>query len=166
MIFNVQINDLEEVINIMENIKNEMRKEHNPQWGSTEDDYPSEDDLRYDITQNNMYKYVEDGIIKGLVTLNHDTKEYDELIENSSKKAYIIHRLAVPKEYRNIGVATKLMDFIENKAEKEHIEVLKSDTEISNDKMNRLFLKLGYVYKGQFVYDDYPGKYNYYEKSI
>ena len=72
-------------------------------------------------------------------------------IENSHKKAYIIHRLAIPQMYRKNNIATKLMEYALNKAKEEGIEILKSDTEVSNDKMNRLFIKLGYIYKGQFV---------------
>lgn len=32
--------------------------------------------------------------------------------------------------------------------------------------MNQLFIKVGYIKKGTFVYDDYPGEYNYYEKNL
>lgn len=166
MIEKANINDLYEIVNIMDDIKQEMRDEHNPQWGSTEEDYPSIDRIKEDIKTNNLYKYVDDNRIKGVISIMEDTKEYDEVIENSHKKAYIIHRLAIPQMYRKNNIATKLMEYALNKAKEEGIEILKSDTEVSNDKMNRLFIKLGYIYKGQFVYDDYPGKYNYYEKEV
>ena len=143
-----------------------MRDEHNPQWGSTEDNYPSDDKLKEDITKDSMYKYVENNFIKGVVTIMQDDGEYDEVIENSKKKSYIIHRLAVPKQYRKQGIATKLMEFAEEMAKNNNIEVLKSDTEVCNDKTNKLFIKFGYEFKGIFIYDDYPGKYNYYEKEI
>ena len=166
MIEKADIKDLNEVISIMEDIKQEMRDEHNPQWGSTEDNYPSDDKLKEDITKDSMYKYVEDNVIKGVVTIMQDDGEYDLVIENSKKKSYIIHRLAVPKQYRKQGIATKLMEFAEEMAKNNNIEVLKSDTEVCNDKTNKLFIKLGYEFKGIFIYDDYPGKYNYYEKEI
>ena len=166
MIEKADIKDLNEVISIMEDIKQEMRDEHNPQWGSTEDNYPSDDKLNEDITKDSMYKYVEDNVIKGVVTIMQDDGEYDLVIENSKKKSYIIHRLAVPKQYRKQGIATKLMEFAEEMAKNNNIEVLKSDTEVCNDKTNKLFIKLGYEFKGIFIYDDYPGKYNYYEKEI
>ena len=166
MIQKANINDLNDVVNIMEEIKQEMREENNPQWGSTEDNYPSTDKLKRDIFKNSMFKYVEDGIIKGIFTVMEDDGEYDEVIENSKKKSYIIHRLAVPKQYRKLGIATKLMEFAEEIAKNNHIEVLKSDTEVCNVKTNKLFIKLGYEFKGVFTYDDYPGTYNYYEKEI
>ena len=106
MIQKANINDLNDVVNIMEDIKQEMREENNPQWGSTEDNYPSADKLKRDIFKNSMFKYVEDETIKGIFTVMEDDGEYDEVIENSKKKSYIIHRLAVPKQYRKLGIAT------------------------------------------------------------
>ena len=52
------------------------------------------------------------------------------------------------------------------KAKENNIKILKGDTEISNTKMNNLFIKEGYKYIGRFSYNDYPGIYNYYEKEI
>lgn len=167
MIEQATLEDLKQVEEIMESIKEEMREEGNPQWGSTEDNYPSTDRLREDIENNRMVKYVEDNKIKGIISIVEDlSREYDELIKNSQEKAYILHRLAVPKEYRKQNIATNIMKFVENLAKKNNIKVLKSDTEVSNTKMNNLFIKEGFTYKGKFTYDDYPGTYNYYEKEL
>ena len=166
MIELVKIEDLNEVLRIYNNIKNEMRELGNPQWGSTEEDYPSDEMLKEDILKGTMFKYVEDGVIKGVFSLVEDEREYDEVIENSQEKSYIIHRLAVPVEFRKQNIATNLIAYAEGLASANGAILMKSDTEISNDKMNRLFEKLGYFHKGIFTYDDYPGTYNYYEKDI
>ena len=167
MIEKAKIEDLKQIENIMESIKEEMRQEGNPQWGSTEDNYPSIDRLREDIEKNRMIKYVENNTIMGIMSIVEDlSREYDELIDNSKEKAYILHRLAIPKEYRKQNIATKLMNYVENLAKEQNIKVLKSDTEVSNYKMNNLFIKEGFIYKGKFTYDDYPGTYNYYEKDL
>ena len=166
MIKKASIENLDEVDLIMKEIKEEMRKENNPQWGSTEADYPSKTKLKEDIINNRMYIYIEDNIIKGVLSIVEDDGEYNELLKNSPKKAYILHRLAISKKYRNNSIASKLMKFAEKKAKENIIKVLKSDTEISNDKMNNLFIKEGYKYIGRFSYNDYPGIYNYYEKEI
>ena len=166
MIIKANIKNLDEVDLIMNEIKEEMRNENNPQWGSTEDDYPSKKRLKEDINNNRMYIYVEEDKIKGVLSIIEDTGEYDELLENSQEKAYILHRLAIPIQYRNNNIATKLLRFAEKIAKENNIKVLKSDTEISNTKMNNLFIKEGYKYKGKFSYDDYPGIYKYYEKEI
>lgn len=166
MIIKAKIENLDEVDIIMNEIKEEMRNENNPQWGSTESDYPSKERLKEDIEKNRMYIYLEDNKIKGILSIVEDDGEYEELIKNSHESSYILHRLAIPKEYRKNSIATKLMRFAEEKAKENNIKVLKSDTEVCNTKMNNLFIKEGYKYIGDFSYDDYPGVYKYYEKEI
>ena len=76
--------DLIQVEMIMKSIKEEMRQEGNPQWGSTDDDYPSVAKLLDDIEKEKMLKFEEDGTIKGVVSLARDTaREYDGLLDNS-----------------------------------------------------------------------------------
>ena len=110
--------NLDEVDLIMKEIKEEMRKENNPQWGSTEADYPSKTKLKEDIINNRMYIYTEDNIIKGVLSIVEDDGEYNELLKKSPKKAYILHRLAISKKYRNNSIASKLMKYAEKKQKK------------------------------------------------
>lgn len=167
MIENATKEDLKEVTEIMESIKQEMREEGNPQWGSTDDDYPSIKKLLDDIEKEKMKKYVENNTIKGIISIARDTsREYDGLLENSLEDSYIIHRLAIKQEYRNQNIATKLMKHAEDYAKNNQVKVLKSSTEVSNTKMNNLFIREGFIHKGIYTYDDYPGQYNYYEKEL
>jgi N-acetylglutamate synthase-like GNAT family acetyltransferase len=159
--------DLTQVEMIMKCIKEEMKKEGNPQWGSTDDDYPSITKLLDDIEKQKMIKYVEDDQIKGIVSLARDIdREYDGLIDNHEQESIIIHRLAVPVEYRKQNIATKLIRYAEVHAKNHQINVLKSSTEVSNFKMNNFLQREGFIYKGEYTYDDYPGVYSYYEKEI
>ena len=159
--------DLNKIIDIIESIKEEMRTEGNPQWGSTEDDYPSKNNIIDDIHHKKMIKYVEDNKIKGIVSIAKDTtREYDGLIDNSEEESYIIHRLAIPQVYRKQKIATKLIKYAEEYALKNNINLLKTSTEISNDKMNIFLRREGFVCKGNYSYDNYPGTYSYYEKEL
>ena len=161
------IEDLNQVEMIMRSIKEEMRQEGNPQWGSTDEDYPSISKLLDDINNKKMIKYVENNIIKGIVSLARDTaREYDGLLDNSLEESYIIHRLAIPQEYRQQKIATKLIQYAEIEAKNNQIRLLKSSTEESNLKMNNFFIRHGFTHKGQYIYDDYPGVYNYFEKEL
>ena len=161
------LEDLDQVEIIMRSIKEEMRQEGNPQWGSTDDDYPSIHKLLDDIHKQKMVKYVEDNTIKGIVSLARDTaREYDGLLENSLEDSFIIHRLAIPKEYRKQQIATKLIKYAEVHAKNNQVRVLKSSTEISNVKMNKFLQREGFTHKGIYSYEDYPGTYNYYEKEL
>jgi len=161
------IEDLTQVELIMKSIKEEMRQEGNPQWGSTDDDYPSLSKLLDDIEKEKMIKFVENNTIKGIVSLARDTdREYDGLLLNSEAESYIIHRLAIPQEYRKQKIATKLIRYAEVHAINNQVKVLKSSTEISNEKMNSFLKREGFVCKGNYQYDDYPGVYNYFEKEL
>jgi len=135
--------DIEEILNSINEAKQEMENEHNPQW--SEDDYPN-------------FKIPSD--------IEKDKGEYERLVKTSKEPSYILHRLTIPKKYRHLGFAKKLIRFAEELATKNKIKVVKGDTEISNTKMNNLFKKLGYIEKGTFIYEDYPGKYIYYEKKV
>ncbi len=159
--------DLDQVELIMKSIKEEMKNEGNPQWGSTDDDYPSITKLLEDIEKEKMIKFVEDETIKGIVSLAIDTtREYDGLLENREGESIIIHRLAIPKEYRKQKIATKLIRYAEVHAKNNQINVLKSSTEISNEKMNNFLIREGFTHKGIYTYEDYPGVYNYFEKDL
>lgn len=157
--------DLDSIMEIIKNIQLEMKKEKNPQW-SEESDYPNKDKFRQDITNNSLYVLEENEIIKGFISVTIDNGEYDSLLKTSKEPSYIIHRLAIKKEYRKEGLASILFLYAENLAKKNNIKILKADTEEHNLKMNNLFLKLGFKKKGEFEYDDYPGHYIYYEKEI
>ena len=158
--------DIDIIMTIIDNCKIEMNQKHNLQW-NFQDDYPSKAKMLNDIENQMLYKYTEGRIIKGFLTIQFDEdREYDSLIKNSPDKAYIIHRLAVAKEYRQQGVAVKLMRFAEKKALSDNIYIIKIDTEENNYEMNHLLKKMNYNFIGNFTYDDYPGCYNYYEKLL
>lgn len=163
MIEKAQKNDITEILAIISESKLEMDENNNPQW--SEENYP-ECKIPNDIEKGNLFIYKEKDKIKGVIVIEKDTGEYDELINNSKKEAFILHRMAIKKTYRDQGIATHLFHFAEQKAKKEKVVVLKADTEKSNLKMNNFFKKLNYIEKGAFTYEDYPGTYIYYEKEI
>jgi len=142
-----------------------MKEENNPQWNE-EDDYPNKEKFTEDINKNALYVYEIDSNIKGFMSITLDNKEYAELLKTSNKPAYVLHRLAIRKENRKEGLASKFFEYAESLAKENNIKILKADTEEHNLKMNNLFLKLGFKKKGEFEYDDYPGSYIYYEKEI
>ncbi len=166
MIKQAKYSDLPEIMCIIKEAIKEMQIEKNPQWGSTEENYPNEERFIKDIEKNSLYLYKEENEIRGFISITIDNHEYENLIKTSTETSYILHRMSIPKKFRKQGIASKLMLFAEKLGKENNIDVIKADTEISNTKMNHLFLKMGYVLKGTFSYEDYPGNYNYYEKNI
>lgn len=165
MIRIANIKDLESIMEIVRSIQVEMKEENNPQWNA-EDDYPNIDKFMEDINNNALYVYEDSNIIKGFMSIATDNGEYDELLKTSNEPAYALHRLAIRKENRQEGLASKFFEYAGSLAKENNIKILKADTEKHNVKMNNLFLKLGFKKKGEFEYDDYPGSYIYYEKEI
>ncbi len=176
MIKIASIENLNEIMDIINLIKKEMREENNPQWGVFPQeyanldrefiDYPNKKFIESDINNKELYIYEEDSIIKGIISICKEEDEYQGIVDTSDKEALVIHRIAVPKKYRNQGIAQKLIYYAERKALEEGISILKIDTEQSNAKMNKLLIKLGFNYIDKFTYEDYPGVYFYYEKEI
>ena len=138
------IEDIAEIITIINEVKKEMEEEKN----------------------RNLYVYKDNNIMEGFIVIEQDNGEYKDLVKTSQEKSCVIHRLTVSQKYRNLGIAKKLMQFAEEIAFQNASKVLKGDTEVSNIKMNNLFKKLGYIEKGKFSYEDYPGNYIYYEKTL
>lgn len=165
MIRLANINDLDNIIKIIKEIQKEMKKENNPQWNE-EEDYPSKAKFTSDIENNDLYVYEHENKIKGFIAITKDNGEYNELLKTTNKPAFILHRLAIRKDNRKEGIATILLNYAEDLANEDNIKLLKADTEEHNIKMNNLFIKLGYIKKGEFEYDDYPGHYIYYEKEL
>ena len=165
MIRKANLNDLNCIMEIVRSIQAEMKQENNPQWNE-DNDYPSKEKFIEDINKNALYVYETDYSIKGFMSITLDNKEYDELLKTSNEPAYVLHRLAVRKENRKEGLASKFFEYAESLAKENSISLLKADTEKHNFKMNNLFLKLGFKKKGEFEYADYPGSYIYYEKEI
>ena len=176
MIELASIENLNEIMDIINLIKKEMREENNPQWGVFPQDYPNLDVdyidypnrvfVEQDINSKELYVYKENNIVKGIISICKETDEYQRIVNASNQPALVIHRLAIHKDYRKLGIAQKLISFAERKAHDEEIKLIKIDTEQSNDKMNKLLIKLGYEFKDKFTLDDYPGVYIYYEKNI
>lgn len=158
-------NDIDDIMMIIKETQKEMQKENNPQW-SIENDYPSKNKFLMDIENNELYIYENYQNLKGFLAITKDNGEYKELLPTTEEPAYILHRLAIKKENRKEGIASALFKYAEELAFKNNIKILKADTEAHNLKMNNLFLKLGYIKKGEFEYSDYPGHYIYYEKEI
>lgn len=156
--------DLKAIMDIINEIKVEMKKEKNPQW---HEGYPLEPDFLEDINSKELYVLEENNIIVALVCIQNDiTDQYESVPERTKEKSLVLHRLAVALKYQHQGYDQKLFQFAENLAIENNIFLLKADTETSNKKMNQLFKKLNFQQKGTLTWSDNDGKYNYYEKKL
>ena len=86
-------------------------------------------------------------------------------IINESKKYGVIHRMAIKKEFRKLGLATILFDEFHQQLIDKNIQSLKIDTHEDNLGMQSLIKKLNYKYCG-IIYTAYGAKRLAFEKVI
>lgn len=168
MIRKARLEDLPIIMQIVKEVIPLMHASGNTQWG---EDYPTEEVFEEDILAETLYlsEGNDEGkhIIEGFICINQDeAEEYIPLKWQADSKAVVLHRMAVSPRSRGRGVASKLIAFAEEVAEKESISWIKTDTNEANTIMKAMLEKRGYQYVGQ-VYYRIPGTpYNCYEKKL
>ncbi|MDD7914187.1 GNAT family N-acetyltransferase [Polaribacter ponticola] len=139
------------------------------QW---QNGYPNAEQVKSDIEKGESYVVVNDDNIVMATSMFTLRKEptYKEVIDGnwliSEDKIYgVIHRMAIKKEFRKLGLATFLFDEFHQQLKDKKIESLKIDTHEDNIGMQSLIKKLGYSYCG-IIYTDYGAKRVAFEKVI
>ena len=85
---------------------------------------------------NILLCYEEDEIIKGYI--------YLKFIENDNKKGYLIDGLYVDNEYRNKGIATKLIENALNVIKKANVDVVDINVMANNSVAINLYKHFGF----------------------
>lgn len=149
---------LEDLIDIMEIIRQTIVKMHsynNNQW---DESYPQEKDFINDIQKEDLFVIEREGKIAGFICINKvQPFQYKELSWTLNEVALVVHRMSVSPAYRRNGIGTKLMKFVDELALKKNIRYLKSDTYSINSNMSALFVRCGYKFIGEM---SFPGKEN------
>ncbi|MFA9398088.1 MAG: GNAT family N-acetyltransferase [Clostridiaceae bacterium] len=140
----------EEVYDIVKIIKNavlDMEAQGIYQW---DDIYPNEEDINNDIYGNNLFVYIEDNIIKGIVVLNESQdKEYQNIKwKYNEPKNLVIHRLCIDPEYKGRGIATTLIKYAERFSKENGYISIRLDAFTENNNACRLYEKNGYEKRG------------------
>lgn len=165
MIRKAKSSDMEAIMEIIHNTIKGMQHSKNYQWDSK---YPQPKHFKCDIRCGDLYLYEgEDGKVCGMICINfEEPEEYSGLNWSLSKKATVLHRMAVRDDCRNQGVGTSLMKFAEEMAIENGTLYLKSDTYSTNELMNCLFRKLQYKLIGEMNFQGRELPFYCYEKQI
>ena len=116
MIRKARLDDIEEILQIVSETIEDMRKEGNPQWNET---YPTKEHFSKDINSGHLYIYEINKELAGFICINNiENKEYKNLVWSQNKQALVIHRFAVKRKYQRQKIGTKLMLFVEKYARK------------------------------------------------
>ena len=151
MIRKAKIEEVEELNSIIEDAKLLFKSAGSTQWQDL-DGYPNIATLKQDISKDNLYVKVLDEKLVGLIAVSKDLEEAYNVIYNgawlNNNKYYVIHRLAVKKEYYGRGVAKELLLYAEKITLDDCIYNIKVDTMMNNHIMTSLLKKYGYVQCG------------------
>jgi GNAT superfamily N-acetyltransferase len=137
----------------------------NFQWDST---YPNAEVFEKDICLNQLWVADVDGAIAGVAAITNDQEpEYTDAGWDITETAIVTHRLAVSANYRGMGIAAALLMQAENEAVSRGINLLRIDTNTTNQATQQLFPKLGYSFAGEIGLGFRPGlRFYCYEKRV
>ncbi len=152
-----------EIMKILKAVIDNMKLKGLDQW---DDMYPDEDIILEDINKRNLYIYVDEKIIKAIVTLNEDQAEEYSTIDwkYNLGKQLIIHRLCVDPKYQGKGIARILLEFAEDYARKNNYDSIRLDAFTQNKAACSLYSNNGYEQRGTVNFR--KGKFYCFEKLI
>jgi len=161
--------DIPQIATIIDDAKTYLASLKIDQW---QNGYPNATQVENDIKNSESYVVVNNDNIVMATAMFTFRKEptYKEVIDGnwliSEDEIYgVIHRMAIKKEFRKLGLATFLFDKFEQQLKDKKIESLKIDTHEDNLGMQSLIKKLGYKYCG-IIYTGYNAKRLAFEKVI
>lgn len=163
------LEDVPAIMNIINDAKKLLASKHIDQW---QNGYPNAAQIENDINKSESFVVVNDDdtiMATSMFTLRKEPT-YKKIIDGewlvAEHKDYgVIHRLAIKKEFRKLGLATLLFEKFHQVLLEKNIQSLKIDTHEDNLGMQSLIKKLGYQYCG-IIYTSYQAKRLAFEKII
>lgn len=159
-----KIEDIIEIMNIIKNAIKDMETRGIHQWDEV---YPSYEVILNDLNENNIYVSVNEvGMIQGIIVLNeHQDIAYGSIEwKYNSGKQLIIHRLCVHPNHQGKGIARMLIKFSENFGFEQKYESIRLDAFIPNIRACRMYEQSGYHKRGIVTFR--KGDFYCYEKRL
>lgn len=163
MIKQISIDYLKNAFDIFDDVKKDMIKNNIDQWDEI---YPSFKIIENDIINHHGYGYFDNEQLIGYITVNEIFSEEYNVIDWKfhDDKPLIIHRLAVKSKFQDMGIAKKLMRFVETKAKNDGHVAIRLDAFSGNPKSVGFYERLGYSSAGQVYFR--KGLFYCFEKNI
>lgn len=144
--------DSEKIWQILQEAIAQRKADGSSQW---QDGYPNPASIKIDIENGYGYVFSIDDTIIGYAAVIFDIEPAYEIIEGqwlTNGPYVVIHRVAVAKEAKGKGIATKIMKETEAIALQKGITSIKVDTNFDNLPMLKILSKLGYTYCGEVYF--------------
>lgn len=149
MIYLAKVEDLYLIMELIREAQQFLKDNNIPQW---QNNYPNQETIKEDLKNKTLYLYWMEGIVAGMINISLKKDPQYAIIYDgawlSNKDYAVIHRLAIKREFANLGIAQKLLIFSEELAKRNNIYSIKIDTHYLNKPMNSLLIKMGYYHCG------------------
>lgn len=161
MIRLAKLEDLNEIMPIVEEIRKEVMENDMLKW---DEDYPTREMFTEDIHHKDLYVVTKEQRIIGFACINdHEHKEFQDI--KWANKGLVVHRLGIKAEYRQHGYGQQLIEYAHDLAKKRDYLDLKCCIYERNYKSENLFKKMGFRYIGAIQLPEYEGDFYCYEKT-
>ncbi len=161
--------DIPRILEIIDDAKALLKAMNINQW---QHGYPNAEQVENDIKNKESYIIVNDKNVIMATTMFTVRPEptYKKVIDGNwiideALPYGVIHRLAMAKEFRGLGIAKFIFEELHQKLKQQDIKSLKIDTHEQNTGMQSLIKKMGYQYCG-IIYTSYNAKRLAFEKVI
>jgi len=147
MIEYASLKDIEDITNLCMAVTLAMEERGIFQWDAL---YPTREIFLQDIKESALYGYWERTQLIGLIVQNQSQEPEYQTIHWTipSEKVGTVHRLMVRPEAQGQGIATKLLDFAEKRAEEQGMTVIRLDVFMQNPDAVRFYENRGYQCAG------------------
>lgn len=155
--------DIKSIMHIIKEAVIDMEAQDIHQWDEI---YPDEPTICDDIYNGNLYVYIDNNKIKGLIVLNENQdKQYETLRwKFNSGAQLVIHRLCVDPQYQGKGIAKALLKYAETYGKQNQYTSIRLDAFIHNIKACSMYEKAGYNKTGSVIFR--KGDFYCYEKGL
>ena len=147
--------DIVKIMTIINEAQKQLKDQGVDQW---QNNYPNLDTINDDIRNNTSYVLMENEEIVATVVISFDgEKTYDNIYDGkwiTNNEYAVIHRLAVKDSYKGKGIASKVINCVEERCLEKNIHSIKIDTHMDNKSMQRLLKKCGFEYCGIIYLED------------
>ena len=155
MIRAAHLDELDALHGIVRAATRHMDEQGIPQWDEI---YPNRQILLKDVVQQELHVIEVEDQVTGLVVINNDqSPEYETVQWMYPGRVLVVHRLTIHPAYQRKGLATRLMDFVEDTAVAHSYDCIRLDAFTRNPAAftlyeNRRYRKAGSVRfrKGEF----------------
>ena len=150
--------DLEDICNIVRQAKALLKGRKIDQWQGP---YPTREDYINDINKGECFIIRVNGKTEAVFVLTCDHQEnYDEITDGKwfADMPYCsLHRCAVSDDFRNTGLADRMMSYVDAVCRELGMRCIRVDTHKKNKAMQRLLTENGYRYRGNVLVSSEPG---------